>query len=400
MIHCRHLWFVWLVFAAASVWADNSFLQGSNLGCWGINSNGTINDAFMGSSSIRAKASAVIGVMRFPCRSFTSNQLQSIAGTITNAGLVPLAILNDQDATTATALAQLNALKGMVTYFEIGNEDNYAHGWSGTAYATNWANFIPALRAAAPGAKFGGPVGSDFNSTGSQYLRDFLNGIKGSPDLTPDFISMHYYSAHGEIPAWTSAQIMADMTNQMTPGVFRMQSDISSIMGSAVPLAITEWNYDAVPERNTNTLDMDSTFMNAYTFAVLDLFNPGGVWMACQYDFAAGAGGGHLDMVSTSGSIKPQYVAFTNWQGQSGGSIAAAVPLQPQSQTVVQGNNALFSVTAAGSALLHYQWRFNGTNILNATGASYTRTNVQPADAGSYSVAVTNTAGSVASSNA
>src|ERR1035437_550827 len=165
MIHCRHLWFVWLVFPAASVWADNSFLQGSNLGCWGINSNGTINDAFMGSSGIRSKASAVIGVMRFPCRQFTSNQLQTIASTITNAGLVPLAILTSQNQTNA--LAQIYALKGIVTYYEYGNEDNYSHGWSGATYASHWSNDIPVLKAAAPNAKFGGPVGSDYTHTGS-----------------------------------------------------------------------------------------------------------------------------------------------------------------------------------------------------------------------------------------
>jgi hypothetical protein len=127
---------------------------------------------------------------------------------------------------------------------------------------------------------------------------------------------MHYYSGHGEIPAWSSAKILTDVDTDMLPGINTMESDISSILGAAVNLAITEWNYDAVPENNTNNLDIDASFMHNYTFKVLDGFNARGVWASCQYDFAAGAGGGHLDMVSTSGASRPQYNEFLNWGNQ------------------------------------------------------------------------------------
>ena len=71
---------------------------------------------------------------------------------------------------------------------------------------------------------------------------------------------------------------------------------------------------------------------------------------------------------------------------------------QPQGQTVAQGSNAGFGVTAGGTASLGYQWRQNGTNIPGATASSYTRVNAQAADAGSYSVVVANASGSVTSS--
>jgi beta-glucanase (GH16 family) len=289
-------------------------LLGSNLGVWGTNSDGTINDPFMSNAAIRSKAGAALNLMRFPCRSFTSSQLQSIAGTIRSAGLEPLAILTSKNQTNA--LAQVNALSSLVAYFEFGNENNYADGWSGATYASHWASDIPVLKAAAPNAKFGGPVGSDYTASGSTYLRDFLNGINGAAGIAPDFISMHYYSGHGEIPAWNSSKILTDVGTDMLPGIDTMKADIASITGSSIPLAISEWNYDAVPENNTNNLDTDATFMHNYTFKVLDGFNARGVWASCQYDFAAGAGGGHLDMVSTSGSAKPQYNEFLNWKNQ------------------------------------------------------------------------------------
>ncbi|HOX59579.1 MAG TPA: immunoglobulin domain-containing protein [Verrucomicrobiota bacterium] len=77
-----------------------------------------------------------------------------------------------------------------------------------------------------------------------------------------------------------------------------------------------------------------------------------------------------------------------------------SIALHPQSQTVVRGNNATFTVTADGTAQLAYQWRFGSTNIAGATTTSFTRVNSQPADAGVYCVVVTNSAGSVTSSNA
>ncbi len=80
--------------------------------------------------------------------------------------------------------------------------------------------------------------------------------------------------------------------------------------------------------------------------------------------------------------------------------IPPSIVTHPVSQTVNQGGSATFTVSATGSAPLAYQWRFNGTNIAGATGSSYTRANVQPADAGNYSVFVSNDAGNATSANA
>jgi hypothetical protein len=60
----------------------------------------------------------------------------------------------------------------------------------------------------------------------------------------------------------------------------------------------------------------------------------------------------------------------------------------------------MFSVTATGSQPLAYQWKLNGTNLNGATNASVTVSNVQPTNAGNYSVLVGNTAGSTNSANA
>ncbi len=73
---------------------------------------------------------------------------------------------------------------------------------------------------------------------------------------------------------------------------------------------------------------------------------------------------------------------------------------QPQSKSVIAGTNVTFSVSVSGSAPFTYRWRLNGTNIAGAVSSSLTLNNVQPQQAGAYSVLVTNVAGSVASSSA
>jgi sugar lactone lactonase YvrE len=68
--------------------------------------------------------------------------------------------------------------------------------------------------------------------------------------------------------------------------------------------------------------------------------------------------------------------------------LTATPPLPIPSQSVAVGASATFSVTAGGNP--SYQWQRNGVNIFGANSASLTIGNVQPSDAGVYTVVVTN----------
>ncbi|HXF10900.1 MAG TPA: LamG-like jellyroll fold domain-containing protein, partial [Desulfuromonadaceae bacterium] len=81
-------------------------------------------------------------------------------------------------------------------------------------------------------------------------------------------------------------------------------------------------------------------------------------------------------------------------------TVGPTILLQPVNQIVPAGTNVTFKVIASGTSPLSYQWRFNGTNIAGATSSTFTVNNVQPVNAGLYSVRVANFAGSVISSNA
>ncbi len=83
--------------------------------------------------------------------------------------------------------------------------------------------------------------------------------------------------------------------------------------------------------------------------------------------------------------------------GKCKGTNGVLITTQPQSQTAAAGSNAILSVGAGGLTPFTYQWQFNGTPLEGAVGSSLSLTNVQPAQAGGYSVLVANNAGLVTS---
>ena len=88
--------------------------------------------------------------------------------------------------------------------------------------------------------------------------------------------------------------------------------------------------------------------------------------------------------------------------GPEGGSaIAPTIATQPANQTVTAGQTATFSVTAAGTSPLTYQWQKGAAPINGATSASYITPATATSDSGStFNVVVSNSAGQVTSNTA
>ena len=102
--------------------------------------------------------------------------------------------------------------------------------------------------------------------------------------------------------------------------------------------------------------------------------------------------------------IGAYYVVITNASSSvTSQTVYVALPVsitaQPSSQTVIAGSKATLTVTATGTTPT-YQWYLNGSAIAAATASSYTISNVQSANVGTYTVVVSNATSSVTSQNA
>jgi endonuclease/exonuclease/phosphatase family metal-dependent hydrolase len=87
--------------------------------------------------------------------------------------------------------------------------------------------------------------------------------------------------------------------------------------------------------------------------------------------------------------------------GQTFAAVHSAPPINPPviaqppaSQSVIEGEPAIFHVVATGSDPLTFQWEFNGVDLPGATNATLSLDNVTVEQAGDYSVQVSNAGGS------
>lgn len=108
------------------------------------------------------------------------------------------------------------------------------------------------------------------------------------------------------------------------------------------------------------------------------------------------AGSFSVVVTNSVGSVNSNAAALT----VTSVPVPPAFTAQPQGQNVTAGSSVALTVTMGGTSPFTYQWRKDGTALAGATGATLTLTNVQSANAGDYTVVVTNSAGSATSAAA
>lgn len=99
------------------------------------------------------------------------------------------------------------------------------------------------------------------------------------------------------------------------------------------------------------------------------------------------------------GSVRTQ-VARLTVAGAPAPATAPTITTQPVGLALTAGQTATFAVAAGGSGPLAYQWRLNGTDVAGANGPVLTIADVRSGNVGTYSVVVSNGAGSATSSAA
>jgi hypothetical protein len=103
-----------------------------------------------------------------------------------------------------------------------------------------------------------------------------------------------------------------------------------------------------------------------------------------------------VSVANASGSVVSAPATLTVVDGP----VAPAIVHAPAATTVTTGTPVTLAVQATGTAPLAYQWFKDGAALAGANAAGYTIAAASPADAGAYSVRVSNGAGSITSATA
>jgi uncharacterized repeat protein (TIGR03803 family) len=162
------------------------------------------------------------------------------------------------------------------------------------------------------------------------------------------------------------------------------------------------------PQSQTNNASATATFLVSATspYSMVYQWQKNGTNLVDGGNIS-GATTNTLSITSISDGDAANYsVIVSNSNGSVTSSVATltvidppVITAQPTNLLVLPGTNAAFGVSLNGTAPLRYQWRFNGTNLLNATNAVCTISSVGTNNAGNYSVVISNAAGSATSSN-
>lgn len=199
-----------------------------------------------------------------------------------------------------------------------------------------------------------------------------FNGTSGTQTVTSAGASFANVSAPFSGATWTLADNLnctGDLT--VTNGTPSSLGDMSGI---------------------TITVAGDASFAGSGSGSLLNM-NPASGWtidagVSLSADFVSLANNtaSNVGGVATSDCINGG--GNVNW---SFGDAPPTITQQPLPDTINEGEDATFSVSAFGNPSPSYQWRHDGADVPGATGSSYTVSSATLADSGNYSVMVYNT---------
>ncbi len=203
--------------------------------------------------------------------------------------------------------------------------------------------------------------------------------------------------------------LAASLGLNSTDGKLESWLNDNDLLVGTVPVPLGHWSHVALVYDGTNrTFYVNGAFAGSGSAPTVGQNNSGSA-IGNIYQNLDGQFDGAIDEVSVYGrALSLAEIAGIYGAGAAGKcavtgtnlDVPPYITVPPADQVVFQGSNAEFTVTASGSAPLSYQWRENGTNLVDDGGVSgVTTTNLALADvsasaAGEYSVVVSNLVGS------
>ena len=247
------------------------------------------------------------------------------------------------------------------------------------------ANNQPTLVSA---ARLAGKPAIRFNGIQDNVNGDYLSGT-GNVDVPNALTTFAVYNYFANEPNGSALWIIGQPP---TYGSIRADAIVSS------EIDFSTWGYDSYSPFTcpTNTYRIWTSVLNSNLTAVQVYDNSAtdsNSFSASMANFVTPAAGYYV------GGVNP-VIPSRCYDGDVVELVCYSGSLTDIDRLAVLGYLQEKYFAFIDIADLSYQWQFDGTNIYNATNASLVLTNLQTAEAGTYTVTVSNLAGVVTSSNA
>ena len=313
-----------------------------------------------------------------------------------------------------TGQAGGNGLKGFSTY-------SYAAPTNGTdGVGANWYSYIatnlftnvvatPTMpwrnsATATEGIMWGRVI----DNTSGNYVDDATVTVTGGSTVKTDGNGYYIATLVSATAAGTVHQIVASKTGMTSAtnatatavagDVMRYDLTLNVSTGPSITAQPSSLTVGAGTNANFSVTATGSGLNYQWKKNTVNMSNGGNI---------SGATSAHLTITGAAQSDAASYtVVVSNGGGSPTSNVATltvinppAITGQPQSATATAGQSAQFTVTATGTSLA-YQWRFNASPIGGATTSALSLSALQSSQTGSYSVVITNAAGSITSGNA
>jgi hypothetical protein len=250
-------------------------------------------------------------------------------------------------------------------------------GWQGDASGTNNPLSVTISQTNNVQGVFGTDVGTNTVGDGGIVLSQ-PNPIPFGTTLTASAVpdTGNYFVAWSEAASGTNAPTTIEVTSA-NPTVGALFTNLPEGKYSLAVVVMGDGSVAISPHNNYYDPG-DSVTLSASTT------NAGTQFYGWRGD-ASGTNNPLVVVVSTNTIVQANFGALF------------AVDVSPQHLIVLAGSNAVLNANATGLAPLSYQWLKGSVSLDEATNASYTITNAQPADEGSYSVIVSTACNSATS---
>lgn len=223
--------------------------------------------------------------------------------------------------------------------------------------------------------------------------------------------------------AWNNLRIRNPTTSVSTLGSFSCQDTDgvrwmnNIVVGRSTPDVVlydsrttnTSWDYNILWNGVITIADGSPTVLGANNYVAdprltaptTGNFRPATGSLALDGGTSAQAAATDFEGTPRPVGAKVDIGAFETRIDTSGPTnVMPTVAAQPVNQAALTGGIVTLNVLAGGSPPLRYQWSRNDNAISGATNAAFTIPALQPADAGAYTVTITNSNGSVTSAAA